>query len=352
MRLAPLALLLLATTACRRGALDPDAGGGGVLRFDAAVADASGEAMGGTGGTTPSDGATATDVAPPTADANCGATTLAGRLPPARILVLVDEAVTDPTGWTDLTNAVVSLVFRDADHIEWGLDTFPGAGPACGAGAVPAGVDVPIASTSATAVAAGLGAAPAARAGSATAAAVNAGAAYLRTLPTDEAKYMLLLTDHAPSCAGGTSESLTMDPTQAQGDAIAALRAAAGAPDPIPTLVAAPSTARDVAALNALAEAGGRPRATGGIEFNTESTLADQFMTVTPDVSCVFPLSARPPVPDNVTVTFNGMEIARDTEHLSGWDYVASNAIEIYGYSCEVLLMARSYDITVLYGCP
>src|SRR5947207_11509055 len=121
MRLAPLALLLLATTACRRGALDPDAGGGGVLRFDATVADASGEAMGGTGGTTPSDGATATDVAPPTADANCGATTLAGRLPAARILVLVDEAVTDPTGWTDLTNAVVSLVFRDADHIEWGL---------------------------------------------------------------------------------------------------------------------------------------------------------------------------------------------------------------------------------------
>jgi hypothetical protein len=139
---------------------------------------------------------------------------------------------------------------------------------------------------------------------------------------------------------------------QAQGDAISALRA--GVNDGFKTMVLAPSTAADVSDLNALAVAGGLPRATNGIQFNTEATLGDQLTPISTGTECTFPLISPPPVPDNVTVTFNGAPVPRDTSHANGWDYTDGNAMyfQLYGDWCLRVIEGESFQITALYGCP
>src|SRR5436190_611859 len=79
-----------------------------------------------------------------------------------------------------------------------------------------------------TAIAARLGAGAAGRTGSPTAAAISAAAAYLTGMQTDHPQYLMLVTDHAPTCAG-ISEPLSADPAAAQADALAAINAASAA---------------------------------------------------------------------------------------------------------------------------
>jgi hypothetical protein len=343
MRARPLALVLLAGTACRGGALQPDAGGGpGMLSVDA---------TGGDGAGTSDRGPGTTDVAPPTPDHNCGVTSIGGGFVPAQILLLVDRSVANPSQWANVITALSNAVVQHDARVDWGLYTFPGAGPTCWAGPVSSAVDIPILPMNGATVAADIRATLADGNGSPIAAAIALGANYLGTLGADQPKFMLLATDHAPTCAGATFETLSADANQAQNDAVAALRAAAAAG--FKTMVLAPSTTADVGSLDQLAEAGGLPRSTGLIEFNTETTLADQFATTTA-ANCIFGLSSAPPVPANITVAFNGMPVPRDTQHMDGWDYSApaSNIIQFFGDWCVQALDSRSFQVTVLYGCP
>jgi len=345
MRLAPLALVLLAGFACRKGELQPDGGGGGRLSFDATAGDGSGTGDGGPG---------ASDVTPPTRDSNCGAMSSGSTYVPPTILVVLDEATSgDTTKWTGLISALSNLVIQNAVGVNWGLYTFPQAGPACGTGTFTPAIDIAPSPTTGETVAVAIRAGAAGRTGSPTAAAITAVAAYLAALPTDNPKYMMLVTDHAPTCAG-TRDPLTLDAGPAQADAIAAITAAAAAS--IPTMVVAPSTTSDLGALNAMALAGGRPYTIGPAAFYTEATLGDQLMTASRSNNCLFPLDVPPPVPGNVSVTLNGQSVPRDTQHAEGWDYTSSsftgNGIQLYGEWCTRILAGGTYQITVLYGCP
>jgi hypothetical protein len=339
MRALPLALVLLAGTACRRGSLDPDGGAGpGMLSFDAA-----GDALGGGG---PGAG----DVRPPTPESNCGMTSIAGGFVPPQILVVVDRSVANPVRWANVITALSNVVVQNDSRVDWGLYTFPETAPACWAGPVSSAVDIPILPMNGATVAADIRATLTDGNGSPIAAAVGLGADYLGTLGSAQPKFMLLVTDHAPTCAG-TFETLTADANQAQVDAVAALRAAAAAG--FKTMVLAPSTTADVGSLDQLAEAGGLPRSTGLIEFNTETTLADQFATTTA-ANCIFGLVSPPPVPANITVTFNGAPVPHDAQHMNGWDYTApaSDVIQFFGDWCVQALDSRSFQVAVLYGCP
>src|SRR5262249_40686889 len=100
-------------------------------------------------------------------------------------------------------------------------------------------IDVAIAPNDATHVIAHIVAAGAGASGTPTAAAIQTAAAYMLTLTDQNPKFLLLVTDGAPTCAG-TIDALTADPAQAQADAVAAIAAADAAG--IPTLVVAPST--------------------------------------------------------------------------------------------------------------
>src|SRR3954449_5378244 len=87
MRIPALALLALVGTACSRGSLREDGGGTGVIMFDARPVDGA-----------PADAVRGSHGPAPTADANCGSTTLRGFPLLPEILVVLDRSVSaDPT---------------------------------------------------------------------------------------------------------------------------------------------------------------------------------------------------------------------------------------------------------------
>src|SRR6185295_16575619 len=132
-------------------------------------------------------------------------------------------------------------------------------------------IDLPPMPDAATHVIAHLVTAVTGSGGTPTAAAIDVAAAAMRSRTTVNPKFLMLVTDGAPTCAGRTAP-LSADATRAQADAVAAIAAAQAAG--LPTFVVAPSTATDVAALNALAVAGGYARP-GDVRFQTETTILE-----------------------------------------------------------------------------
>ena len=188
--------------------------------------------------------------------------TIAANHLPTEILLVLDRSIAgDQTGWRNLISAVVNQIGANGARYDWGLYMFPKDGPACGAATVTAGADLGFGSDDSFHLIAHVVAAGVAGNGTPTAAAIGAGAAYLHTVVDQSPKFMMLVTDGAPTCAGTIGAPLSDDAAMAQADAVAAIAAAAA--EGFPTVVVAPSTttaAGDVAALNALALAGGYAR--------------------------------------------------------------------------------------------
>jgi hypothetical protein len=361
MRAAPLALAVLAAgaaTACRRGALQDDAGGIGTIGIDAAPSGHGGAGMSDGGPPGAGDGPGRPDVPPPTADANCGMTGIGGVAPiNPELLVVLDRSIAgDPTRWATFLSQVGQTITANDATIDWGLYAFPSDGAGCGM--LPAAIDVAPGPGNGLHLLAHTIAAGTSASGTPAAAAIDFATGYMRARPGDHPKFLVLMTDGAPTCAGRSGAPLSLDPTQAQADAVAAIAAARD--DGLPTIVLAPSAttavASDVIALNALAQAGGYARSpgTGGATFFTEGTFPDLFVRVDSAVTCGFPLATAPPVPDVVTVTFNGDVVPRDPSHQDGWDYndPSYRTIGLYGAWCDTLRTARSWQLEVYFGCP
>ena len=151
----------LAGFGCRRGALQDDAGAGtGTIGFDAASpGDGAANPRDATPG--PIDGPGASDVRFPTADANCGMTSVVAvaRLSP-EFLVVLDRAISvDPDRWNTLLSAVATLITQTGSSVDWGLYAFPTGGAACSTAIVGDAIDVMPAPDDATHVVAHLAAA-------------------------------------------------------------------------------------------------------------------------------------------------------------------------------------------------
>jgi hypothetical protein len=354
MRAAALILLAAAAFGCRRGALQDDAGAGaGAIGPDAATR---GDGAANPGDATPGpiDGPGASDVAFPTADANCGMTGIEGSRLSAEILVVLDRAISvEPDRWNSFLSAIAAMITRNASVVDWGLYAFPTTGAACSTATVGTAIDVVPTPDDATHVIAHLAASGTVTGGTPTAAAIDVAAAYMLARTTVNPKFLLLVTDGAPNCAGKMG-AITTDPLEAVTDAVAAIARAKAAG--LPTFVVAPSTtsaAADVAALNALAVAGGYAER-GEIKFDTEASISTWFQPTETGDNCVVPLGMAPPVPEVVTVTFNGAIVPRDTSHLLGWDYTDASArfIMFNGAWCDMVQAARSWQIEIYFGCP
>jgi hypothetical protein len=358
MRAAALILVALAGTACRRGALQDDAGAGtGTIGLDGAIA-GDGPANSSDGVSATFDGPGARDVRFPTADDNCGMTGIGAVRRSAEILVVLDRAIAIQTDrWNTLLSAVAAMITRNGADVDWGLYAFPTAGGACGTATVGTTIDVMPAPDDATHVIAHLVAPGTVTGGTPTAAAIDVAAAYMSSHASMNPKFLMLVTDGAPTCAGETGQtgSPSADPVQAESDAVAAIAGALAAG--LPTFVVAPSTTTgtDVDALNALALAGGYDQP-GAVKFATEATLASWFPQTDNGNNCVVPLSTPPPVPDVVTVTLDGATVPRDTSHANGWDYTDQvtphRTMQLYGAWCERVHTSRSFQIEVYFGCP
>jgi hypothetical protein len=238
--------------------------------------------------------------------------------------------------------------------VDWGLYAFPNDGAVCSMASVGTTIDVEPAPNDAAHVVAHLAAAGTVTGGTPTAAAIDVASSYMLARTTVNPKFLLLVTDGAPTCSG-RSGALSADPTRALADAVAAIADAKAAG--LPTFVVAPSATTDpadVAELNALASAGGYAEP-GDVKFDTEATISTWFQTTGDGNECVVSLaSPGPPVPDDVTVMVYGNVVPRDPSHQRGWDYTSTTptAIQFYGAWCEGILNARSYEIDVYYGCP
>lgn len=363
MRIPTLALLALVGTACERRSLQEDAGGGsGRIGVDAA-ASPDGAPPGIDGAFPVIDGASpVSDARPPGSDGGiplgptCGMSTVTGGWVPMDFLVLRDRSPAgDQSKWEALLR-VLTVQMGANERVNWGLYGFPKFAPLCSAGTVPPHVDIPVAPGRGNAldVAAGVAHTLTGGQGMPAAAAIEIGAAHLSGLAVEEPKFLLLVTDRAPSCAG-TGDSLSAaEPAQARADAVAAITRAAA--QGISTIVLAPSTtpADSVDALNALAEAGGHARSQGRLKFQDETTFTELFTPVSAS-TCVVSLSSRPPVVSDVTVTINDALVPRDTQHVNGWDYLPDamgTLIEFHGAWCEQLLESRHYEVKAYYGCP
>ena len=345
MRAAALVLVAVAGFGCRRGSLQDDAGGTGTIGIDGGI-----PADGPVGAphiAGPGTGAADGGGRLPTADNNCGKIGFGKSTLPPEVLVVLDRSA---NANTTFVSAIASIIGRNAG-VDWGLYTFPASGSTCGDDTVSTTIDLPPLSGATTHVIAHLITAGTGSGGTPTAAAIDVAAAAMLSRATANPKFLMLVTDGVPTCAGRAAP-LSADPTRAQADAVAAIAAALAAG--LPTFVVAPSTAADVAALNALADAGGYARPSD-IRFDTESTISDRFSTGDTSGSCVLSLGvASPPVPDKVSVILDGAMVPRDRSHAAGWDYTDPNArsIILYGTWCEMWLTKRSAELDIYYGCP
>jgi hypothetical protein len=345
MRVGALILAALAGIACRRSALQEDGGGTGSVGFDAASP----------GDAASLEAAGPVDVRLPTEDANCGKVGVTGSVVPPEILIVLDRSVSvDQTRWNDLLSALVAVIGANAASIDWGLYAFPKNGPACGPGTVTTAIDVEVAPGSSAHVIAHLAAAGTGASATPIAAAVETATAYMLSRTSPYPKFLLLVTDGAPTCAGSI-DALTADPTRANADAVAAVTAAANAG--VRTFVMAPSSTAgsDREALDALAEAGRYPQSPPGPKFATETTAHTWIQPSASGNRCTVSIGINPPpVPDVVTVVLNGVTVPRDRSHMAGWDYADAGMtyIIMYGSACEQLLASRSWSVAVYFGCP
>jgi len=351
MRGGALVLAALAGIACRRSALQEDGGGTGSIGFDAASPGDAGTPPRDAGGL---DAIGAGDDGPPAIDASCGQLSAVGFVSPPEILIVLDRSITiEPARWNEFLSAITAVIGANNDSVDWGLYTFPQDGPACGAGTLSSAIDVEIAPLSAVHVVAHMVASGTGASGTPIAAAIDTAAAHMLARTTQNPRFLMLVTDGAPTCAG-TADPLTADRIQAQADAVAAITRADVAG--VPTLVLAPSSTagEDAEALNALAEAGRYPHAPPGPKFTTEVTAREWIQPARPDSSCIYGFGhAKPAGAEVVAVTFNGEVIPRDRSHMSGWDYTDANmtAVSLYGSWCDRVKASRSWNITFYFGC-
>lgn len=114
----------------------------------------------------------------------------------------------------------------------------------------------------------------------------------------------------------------------------------------------------DPAQLNKFADAGGVPTGDPMTHFYKaeDGTSLDQALSsiATKTLSCTFALMDVPPDPSQIFVFLDqGTEpLGRDTTHMSGWDYDASqNQITFYGATCDMLKAGTVSDLHVVFGC-
>jgi hypothetical protein len=108
--------------------------------------------------------------------------------------------------------------------------------------------------------------------------------------------------------------------------------------------------------LNAMADAGGAPRAgaTRYYPVNSGMDLVTALGTIGGQIaSCQLVLTAPPPDVRYVTLFFDGTIVPRDPTMMNGWDLDAGGlSITVYGSWCQQLRAGTVMDVQVQYGCP
>jgi von Willebrand factor type A domain-containing protein len=305
------------------------------------------------------------DAAPatPTTDANCGATrNTAMRVPPDLLLVFdrsgsmledpttgndCTPAATCPSKWNQATSAVNTAVTGSQTTIRWGLKLFSTNGNGC---MVDPGVQVGTGFNTEPAIAAALaGARPSGS--TPTTLAMTLAGDYLATLTTPNPRFIVLVTDGQPTCAGGDGDG---DDSPAAVAAVAA-QAARGYGTFV-VGIATSSIAMADATLTQMSTAGMHPRVGTPNYYlvnNTAELVAALGKIGTQVGSCTFNLASPPPDPNNVVVLADGKIVpkaALPTD--SGWTYgAAMTSVTLTGTYCQDVMSGVTTNVEALFGC-
>jgi Mg-chelatase subunit ChlD len=356
--------LSLALSACAGIKADaPGTGSAGATPAAAAGTTGGGTGTGGTTGTGSAGTAASSSGAAGHREINCGLQTFDLVRKPADVLLVLDRSASmkDPpsgatastTKWDLTVPAITEVIAGTSTALSWGMKSFPeGEGAECVAGSVTPKIDVPIAPANATAVNAAVNATLADGNGTPTGDAIKQAVAYLKMLPNDHARYILLATDGEPSCPKPT-DTARMYAVQSITEA-----AAAGFHTFVVGVATTKATATTV--LNQMAIAGLEPRgdlnpaATRFFLANTKEELVTSLKVITGQIpNCLFPLATTPPVPENIAVKVSGTKAPRDPSHTDGWDYTGPDfsAVAVYGSWCQMIQTSAADMVQIVYGC-
>ena len=261
----------------------------------------------------------------------------------------------DPTKWQQVIPALTEVITATDGIMSWGLKSFPEDGPECGVSTVTSRIDVAIAAANATTVNTAIAALTPDGNGTPTAAAVDVGRGYLETITDANPKYLLLVTDGIPTCAGTTLGSAEGRTAALQAVTQAA---AAGMHTFVIGLVTTATAPTDT--LNKLAVAGGEPRlnanplATRFHQALTRDALLAALRTIAGSiVSCSFPLASAPPAPGNISVTLGINPIPHDPSSSNGWNYASrsNTEVRVYGSWCDTIRASGANHVQIAFGC-
>jgi hypothetical protein len=256
-------------------------------------------------------------------------------------------AATCPSKWNQATAAVNTAVASSQTMVEWGLKLFSSNGTGC---TVTPGVQVDIALNSASDIATALaGAGPGGS--TPTTMAVTLAGDYLATLTTPNPRFIVLVTDGQPNCAGGNGNG---DDSAAAIAAVAA-QAARG----YGTFVIGVATASDAmatATLTGMSTAGmhARPGTPNYYLVNNTAELVTALGLIGTQVAgCTFTLKSPPPDPNNVVVVADGNIVPKGTAATdNGWMYGAGmTSVTLTGSFCQQVMDNTIKDVEVLFGC-
>ncbi len=283
---------------------------------------------------------------------NCGAEAYASTHVEANMLIMLDNSTSmaqapnnnpvsssNPSKWTIAVAAVKAVTSAYDTQIRFGLAAFPGSG-SCTAPKS----QVTVGPTNASMIASKLGTS---QAGGSTPLATAL--AWCESVPelkdTTRANYVLLLTDGSDTCAP-TSKRVS-EPIDAGhslfGMGIKTYAVGFGGGVSAPTL--------EGIAIQGGTARSGTPKyyqADDAASLNAAlSSIAQGALT------CDYKLGKAPPDANKLYVYVNGVLVARDPSHATGWDYdPVTNRITLYGATCASVSMNTNAHVNILYGCP
>jgi hypothetical protein len=248
------------------------------------------------------------------------------------------------TRFTEASAAITDVLAKTNATVLWGLKLYPTGAMMCN---INPGVEVAVGAMTGPAVTTAItGAVPGMPTGTPTHTAVMMGTDHLKMRTTTNPKYILLVTDGEPNCAGGGGSGAMAS--------VMAIQAAAAAG--FHTFVVGIATAGTDAdtTLNNMAMAGGEARM--GATKYYPATLRDELVAVLTQITgqvtnCIFPLSQQPPSPNDVAVRVGGMRIERNM--MNGWEYgMGMQSVVLYGAACELAKSGKAGDVQIIFGCP
>jgi hypothetical protein len=285
---------------------------------------------------------------------------------PVNVLLVLDRSASmvedsTPTKWSIVVPTLQGVVELTNSSISWGLKVFPeGTASQCTAATAPIGVKVPIGPLKGPEVAAAIGATQPTGNGTPTATAIREAIKDLRAVASTDPKYILLATDGEPSCADPLAGSV--DSTNARTQAIAAVGEALTAGFPTFVVgITTPGKTSALASLDAMADAGGKPRQDPNplspkyyIAATAQDLLGAMQSITSTVVTCTFPLDTTPPDKNLVNVYIGTEPVHHDTTAVDGWHYdpPTSNTIQLYGSACDKVRDVGAQSVNVVYVCP